>query len=61
MIEYWIELLMSGAEQLIKAKYTTKEIAKAGMQELKAAEKDPNAVFLYSFMQARATAPGMDR
>lgn len=57
MIEYWIELLMSGAEQLIKAKYTTKEIATAGMQELRNAEKDPNAVFLYSFMQARATAP----
>jgi len=57
MIEYWVDLLMSGAEQLIKAKYTTKAIADAGMKELRAAEKDPNAVFFYSFMQARATAP----
>jgi ubiquinone/menaquinone biosynthesis C-methylase UbiE len=57
MIEYWIELLMSGAEQLIKAGYTTKEIAKAGMQEMRAASKDPNAVFMYSFMQAKAKAP----
>jgi len=57
MMEYWIDLLMSGADQLIKAKYTTPEIAKAGMLEMRAAAQDPDAVFLYSFMQARATAP----
>ncbi len=57
MLEYWTELLMSGADQLIKAGYTTPQVAKDAMKEMSAAAKDPDAVFLYSFMQSRATAP----
>ncbi len=57
IIEYWAELLLSAADQLVKAGYVTQEIVDAGMQELKKAQKNPNAVFLYSFMQAKAIAP----
>jgi SAM-dependent methyltransferase len=57
IIEYWAELLMSAADQLVKAGYVTQEVVDAGMLELKKAQKNPNAVFLYSFMQAQAVAP----
>lgn len=56
MIEYWSELLMSASDQLIKAGYVTSEVVDNGMAELKKAQKNPNAVFLYSFMQAKAIA-----
>jgi ubiquinone/menaquinone biosynthesis C-methylase UbiE len=55
VISYWSELLMSAVDQLIASKYTTKEIADAALKELNHVEKNPNAVFMYSFMQARAT------
>ncbi len=57
IIEYWAELLLSAADQLVKAGYVTQEVVDAGMLELKKAQKNPNAVFLYSFMQAQAVAP----
>ncbi len=57
IIEYWAELLLSAADQLVKAGYVTQEVVDAGMLELKKAQKNPNAVFLYSFMQAQAIAP----
>lgn len=57
IIEYWAELLMSASDQLVKAGYVTQEVVDAGMLELKKAQKNPNAVFLYSFMQAQAIAP----
>ncbi len=57
IIEYWAELLLSASDQLVKAGYVTQEVVDAGMLELKKAQKNPNAVFLYSFMQAQAIAP----
>lgn len=56
MIEYWAELLMSASDQLVAAGYVTQEVVDSGMTELKKAQKNPNAVFLYSFMQAKAVA-----
>lgn len=56
IIEYWSELLMSAADQLVKANYVTQDVVDQGMSELKKAQKNPNAVFLYSFMQAKAIA-----
>lgn len=56
MIEYWAELLMSAADQLVAAGYVTQDVVDSGMGELKKAQKNPNAVFLYSFMQAKAVA-----
>lgn len=56
IIEYWTELLMSASDQLVKAGYVTQDVVDAGMSELKKAQKNPNAVFLYSFMQAKAVA-----
>lgn len=54
IIDYWTELLMSGADQLLKAGCVTQEIVDNTAKELKLVSNDPNAVFLYSFMQAKA-------
>lgn len=53
-IEYWKELLLSGADQLIKANYVSKELVDGMKKEFDAVSVDPNAVFLYSFVQASA-------
>ena len=55
-IEYWTELLLSGADALVEAKYVDKEVVAAAEKELKAVARDPNAVFFYSFIQASALA-----
>ncbi|HVY68819.1 MAG TPA: class I SAM-dependent methyltransferase [Verrucomicrobiae bacterium] len=56
MLDYWIELLLSGADQL----ETAGEIASSQIEDLQremaAAKKDPNAVFFYTFVQAFAVA-----
>jgi ubiquinone/menaquinone biosynthesis C-methylase UbiE len=54
IIDYWTELLLSGADTLVNAKMVTEEIVRETEKELKLVSNDPNAVFLYSFMQARA-------
>lgn len=54
IIDYWTELLMSGADQLLKTGCVTQEIVDNTAKELKTVSNDPNAVFLYSFMQAKA-------
>jgi ubiquinone/menaquinone biosynthesis C-methylase UbiE len=53
-LDYWNELLLSGADTLIKANVVTKEIVENTKKELNKVSKDPNAVFMYSFMQAKA-------
>ena len=53
-IEYWTELLLSGSEALINEKYVDEATVKAATAELHAVSKDPNAVFFYSFIQAKA-------
>ena len=53
-LEFWTNLLLSGCEGLLAAGRTTPETV-AGMQkELRAVGRDPDAVFFYSFIQARA-------
>jgi len=56
MIAYWTNLMVSAADQLIKAGYVDKATVDGMKKEMRSAEKDPNAVFMYSFMQAKATA-----
>lgn len=55
IIEYWTDLLMSAVDPLLKSKYVTPEVVDKAVEELKSVQRNPNAVFLYSFMQAHAT------
>lgn len=55
IIDYWKDLLMSASEPLISSNYVSEEIVNEAQKELNSVSKDPNAVFYYSFMQARAT------
>lgn len=54
VINYWRDLLLSGAEQLLEAKKVDKDLVRDMTKELNRVDKDPNAVFFYSFIQARA-------
>nr|BFD58745.1 methyltransferase domain-containing protein [Bdellovibrio sp. CKG001]BFD62170.1 methyltransferase domain-containing protein [Bdellovibrio sp. HM001]BFD67915.1 methyltransferase domain-containing protein [Bdellovibrio sp. HAGR004] len=53
-IEYWTELLLSASEQLIEAKCISEEVVQGMKDEMARVANDPNAVFFYSFVQARA-------
>ncbi|MFT7464551.1 MAG: ubiquinone/menaquinone biosynthesis C-methylase UbiE, partial [Pseudohongiellaceae bacterium] len=55
-IAFWAELLLSGCEQLLAAGKVTAEVVDGMKVELETVSRDPNAVFFYSFVQARATA-----
>lgn len=55
MFDYWLELMLSGADQLRQAKYIDEETIQAAIQEMNDVKINPNAVFMYSFMQAEAT------
>lgn len=54
VIAYWQELLLSAADQLIAANYVDSDVVEGMKKELASVQKDPNAVFMYSFMQAQA-------
>ncbi len=54
MIEFWEELLLSAADQLIDAGCVTTEVVDNMRREMHQVQSDPNAVFFYSFVQARA-------
>ena len=54
MIDFWSDLLMSASDQLVQAKYVTQEIVDGMKRELSAVANDPNAVFFFSFIQAKA-------
>lgn len=54
VIAYWRELLLSASDQLVKSGYVTQEVVDAMETELQSVENNPDAVFFYSFMQARA-------
>ena len=54
MIAYWEELLLSAADQLIDAGRVTVEVVDTMRKEMHLVQDDPNAVFFYSFVQARA-------
>jgi len=55
-LEFWTELLLSGAEGLRKAGKVSAETVSGMERELADVGHDPNAVFFYSFVQARARA-----
>lgn len=55
MIAFWEELLLSASGQLIAAGKVDQETVDGVRQEMRQVQNDPNAVFFYSFMQARAT------
>lgn len=54
MIAYWEELLLSAADQLIAAGAVTADVVDNMRREMRQVQNDPNAVFFYSFVQARA-------
>ncbi|GAB1596576.1 class I SAM-dependent methyltransferase [Lysobacter claricitrinus] len=55
MIAFWEELLLSAADNLLEAGAVTQDIVDGMRREMHQVQNDPNAVFFYSFLQARAT------
>ena len=53
-IAYWTELLLSGAPSLLAAGKSTDEVVEGMKRELGEVAHNPDAVFFYSFVQARA-------
>jgi len=53
-IAYWTELLLSGVPGLEKAGKVSASVVEGMKRELAEVAHDPNAVFFYSFVQARA-------
>lgn len=53
-IHYWTDLLLSAADSLVQEKYVDQEVVTKAKEELDRVANDPNAVFMYSFMQASA-------
>jgi len=56
LVAYWTELLLSGAPALLEAGKVSQEIVDGMTRELDRVARDPNSVFFYSFIQARARA-----
>jgi ubiquinone/menaquinone biosynthesis C-methylase UbiE len=54
MIDFWSELLMSASDQLVAANYVTQETVDGMKKEMSVVASDPNAVFFFSFIQAKA-------
>jgi SAM-dependent methyltransferase len=55
-IEYWTDLLLSGAPGLLKDGKVTQETVDEMKKELARLKDDPDAVFYYTWLQARAQA-----
>jgi SAM-dependent methyltransferase len=55
-LDYWSELLLSGAPALLAADKVSQEVVDGMTSELERVARDPNSVFFYSFVQARARA-----
>lgn len=55
-LSYWTDLLLSGAPELLAKKRTSERVVESMKRELDRVGHDPNSVFFYSFIQARATA-----
>ena len=53
-LAFWTELLLSGAPSMQQAGLVTEETVEGMKEELGRVAHDPNAVFFYSFVQARA-------
>ncbi len=56
MLAYWTELLLSGADSLLKAEKVSSDIVATMTEELAEVGRNPNAVFFYAFVQAQARA-----
>ena len=54
IISFWTELLLSGLPKMLEAGYVDEELAENMKSEMHLVAKDPNAVFYYSFIQAKA-------
>lgn len=54
MIAFWSELMASAADVLIDAGRVSKELVANMKAEMEQVQDDPNAVFFYNFIQARA-------
>ena len=54
MIAFWEEVLLSAAEQLVATGKVDTATVEGMRSELQAVRNDPNAVFFFSFVQARA-------
>ena len=48
--------MMSASEQLLKNNCVDEETVEAAKKEMQEVKENPKAVFMYSFMQAEATA-----
>lgn len=55
-LQYWANLMLSGAPALVAAKAVSPALVTAMKEELRTIECDPNSVFFYSWIQARAEA-----
>jgi ubiquinone/menaquinone biosynthesis C-methylase UbiE len=55
MIAYWEDLLLSAADKLIDAGAVTQDVVDGMRREMQQVQSDPDAVFFYAFVQARAT------
>lgn len=55
MIAFWEELLLSAADQLLAADKVDAGTVDGVRREMRQVQGDPDAVFFYSFVQARAT------
>ena len=53
-LEYWSELLLSGCDGLLAAGKVKRATIDGMREELRIVAHDPNSVFFYSFVQARA-------
>ena len=56
-LAYWTDLLLSGAPALAKAGKIPADVVTGMQAELQRVARDPDAVFWYSFVQARAKVP----
>lgn len=54
MLAFWTDLLLSGADGLLRAGKVSEKVVDGMRQELQQVAHDPNAVFYYSFIQATA-------
>jgi ubiquinone/menaquinone biosynthesis C-methylase UbiE len=55
-VDYWTELLLSGAPNLLKAGRVTPALVREMTEEAEKLKNAPDAVFFYSWIQARAEA-----
>lgn len=55
-LDYWVNLLLSGAENLVSTGRVTQDTVREMQREMEAMKKDPNSVIFYSWILARAEA-----